>query len=99
MSTTVQPDPSWYEVDPEFYKHGGTCFSDAEMLALAELDGAQILVSPANGGEEAVSIANLGASVTVFDAESALARARALSQARYPGGLDWLRGVAGLVSR
>ena len=79
MSTTVQPDASWYEIDPEFYRHGGNCFSEAELLALADQDGVQALVSPANGGEEAVSLANLGATVTVFDIAAQSTRARDLA--------------------
>jgi hypothetical protein len=78
MSTTVQPDASWYEIDPEFYRHGGNCFSEPELLALAEVEGERVLVSPAAGGEEALSLANLGATVSVFDSKEGFARAKAL---------------------
>lgn len=80
MSTTVKPDASWYEIDPEFYRHGGSCFSEAELMALADLEGQRVLVSPANGGEEAISIANFGAEVTVFDTAEGSARAHALAE-------------------
>lgn len=78
MSTTVQPDASWYEIDPAFYTHGGSCFSEAEALALADCGGEKVLVTPAAGGEEAVSLVNLGASVSVLDTASGFARAKAL---------------------
>ena len=81
MATTLERDASWYEIDPEFYRHGGNCFSEAELLALADLEGEQALVFPANGGEEALSIANLGAVVTVFDTAENSKRARALADA------------------
>ena len=66
MSTTVQPDASWYEIDPAFYTHGGSCFSEAESLALSDCTGEKALVTPASGGEEALSLVNLGASVSVL---------------------------------
>ena len=94
MSTTVQPDASWYEIDPEFYRHGGNCFSEAELLALADLDGERALVSPANGGEEALSVANLGAAVTVFDTAANFTRARALAEAAGVA-LTFLEGTPG----
>lgn len=80
MSKTLQPEPSWFEIDPAFYANGGTCFSESEEMALAELRGERVLVSPANGGEEALSMANLGAEVSVFDAGEAASRARALAK-------------------
>lgn len=78
MTTTLQPDASWFEVDPAFYSHGGTCFSEAEMLALVDCAGKQVLVSPASGGEEALSFVSLGATVSIFDSAEMSARARAL---------------------
>jgi len=78
MATTLQPEPSWYEVDPEFYRHGGSCFSAGEALALAEMEGERVLVCPGNGGEEALSLANLGATVAIFDSTEGSKRARAL---------------------
>lgn len=80
MSTTLQPDPSWLEVDPEFYRHGGHSFGPGEMLALAEARGERALVCPASGGEEALSLANLGATVSIFDSPENSARARALAE-------------------
>jgi len=79
MSKTLQPEPSWFEIDPAFYANGGVCFSESEELALAELSGERVLVSPANGGEEALSMANLGADVSVFDKHDDCERARALA--------------------
>lgn len=78
MSTTVQPDASWYEIDPAFYTHGGSCFSEAELLALADCAGEKALVMPAAGGEEALSLLNLGANVSVLDTKDAAGKARQL---------------------
>jgi SAM-dependent methyltransferase len=78
VSTTVQPDASWYEIDPAFYAHGGVCFSEAESLALADCAGQKALVMPAAGGEEALSLANLGAAVSVLDTAADAAKATAL---------------------
>ena len=79
MSTNLEPDPSWYEIDPAFYSHGGVCFSEQELLALGEAEGEAALVSPANGGEEALSLVSLGARVTVFDSKEGSERARKLA--------------------
>ncbi len=81
MSSTLNPEPGWFEIDPAFYANGGICFSESELLALAELEGERALVSPANGGEEALSIANLGARVSIFDTKEGFARARPLVEA------------------
>ena len=78
MSTTLQPDASWYEIDPAFYRHGGNCFSEAEMLVLQDCAGMDVLVSPAAGGEEALSFASLGANVSIFDSSEMSERARKL---------------------
>ncbi len=78
MSTTLNPQPGWYEIDPAFYAHGGTCFSETEAFALADCDGERVLVSPAAGGEEALSLVNLGATVSVFDSAEGSTRARKL---------------------
>ncbi len=78
MSTTVQPDASWFEIDPAYYTHGGVCFSEAESLALADCAGERVLVSPAAGGEEALSLVNLGATVSIFDSAEGSERARKL---------------------
>lgn len=94
MSTNLEPEPSWFEIDPAFYEHGGVCFSEGELLALAELEGERALVSPGNGGEEALSLANLGATVSVFDSPDGSARARALAeQAHTP--VTFLDGAPG----
>ncbi|MGE3076361.1 MAG: class I SAM-dependent methyltransferase [Dehalococcoidia bacterium] len=78
MSTTLNPDQSWFEIDPAFYANGGVCFSQQELMALAEMEGERALVSPANGGEEALSIVNLGAQVSIFDTKENSERARTL---------------------
>lgn len=78
MSTTVQPDASWFEIDPAFYTHGGTCFSEAESLAVADCAGEKALVMPAAGGEEALSLVNLGAAVSVLDTADGAAKAKGL---------------------
>ncbi len=78
MSTTIQPDASWYEIDPGFYAHGGSCFSEAEALALSDCGGEKALVTPAAGGEEALSLVNLGAAVSILDTQAGAAKARAL---------------------
>jgi hypothetical protein len=78
---TLQPEPSWFEIDPEFYRHGGTCFSEAEMLVLEDCGGERVLVTPAVGGEEALSFVSLGAKVSVFDSPQAMNRARELFKA------------------
>lgn len=81
MSTEVRPDPTWFEIDPEFYRHGGNCFGDEESLALSEVAGERVLVVPASGGEEALSLASLGATVTVVDSQEGNAKARQLVEA------------------
>jgi hypothetical protein len=78
VSTTVQADASWYEIDPSFYAHGGTCFAPAEAFALADCQGERVLVSPGQGGEEALSLANMGATVSIFDSAEGLEGARTL---------------------
>lgn len=94
MAATLSPDPSWYEIDPDFYRHGGNCLSDEELFALAELAGERVLVSPGNGGEEALSLANLGATVSVFDSVQGFARAKALiGEAGVP--ITFLEGAPG----
>jgi hypothetical protein len=79
VSTTLAPEPSWYEIDPEFYRHGGVCFSEQETFALSEVAGENVLVSPANAGEEALSLLSLGAKVSVLDSGVRLERTRKLA--------------------
>lgn len=79
MSTTLEPTAAWYEIDPAFYSHGGNCLGESEMFALADCEGERILVSPASGGEEALSLVNLGATVSVFDSAEGSAKARGLA--------------------
>lgn len=68
-------------VDPEFYRAGGSCLSPSETLAIGDLAGLKVLVTPAGTGEEALSLANLGASVTVLDYGEGLDSARELATA------------------
>jgi len=92
--TTQQPDPSWFEVDPAFYEHGGECFSEQELFVLDGLKGKRVLVMPASRGEEALSLVNLGASVAVYDAAGELEPARSLATAaKLP--IDFYENVAG----
>jgi len=85
VPATIQPDPSWYELDPAFYAHGGVCFSEAESLAVADCAGEKALVTPVHSGEEALSLVNLGALVTVCDSAAALSDAATLID---PAGLE-----------
>ncbi|WBL36489.1 hypothetical protein O0235_02685 [Tepidiforma flava] len=83
MSRTLEPSPSWFEIDPAFYAHGGSCFSDLEAEYLGEVGGLRVLagpVTPENRAEEALSLANLGARVTAWALdEAAAAPARRLA--------------------
>lgn len=78
MATTLKPDLSWYAIDPAFYEHGGVGLSPEEDDVLSECEGLKVLVMPAGGGEEALSLVNLGADVTVFDNAEGLAKVRDL---------------------
>ncbi len=76
MSRTLEPSPSWFEIDPAFYAHGGSCFSDLEAEYLGAVAGLRVLagpVSPHNRAEEALSLANLGARVTAWAPDPAAA--------------------------
>ncbi|MCL6644527.1 MAG: hypothetical protein K6U88_06015 [Dehalococcoidia bacterium] len=100
MSRTPEPSPAWFEIDPAFYAHGGSCFSEDEAAALGEPAGLRALVGPVtpeNQAEEALSLVNLGANVTAWalaeaDAESGrrLADAAGLTLAWQFGALDEL---------
>ena len=76
---TLRPDPSWFEIDPAFYRHGGSCLNTAEAEAIDTRPGQSVLVTPPGSGEEAISLANLGARVTVLGSEPALRQARELA--------------------
>ncbi|GIW13353.1 MAG: methyltransferase type 12 [Tepidiforma sp.] len=95
MSRVLEPSPAWFEIDPAFYAHGGTCFSDDELAALGEPAGLAALVgpiTPENRGEEALSLANLGARVTAWSPDPAAADpARTLAGAAGIE-LDWRIG-------
>ncbi|HML98603.1 MAG TPA: methyltransferase domain-containing protein [Tepidiformaceae bacterium] len=77
----LKPEASWFEIDPEFYRHGGTCLNPAETEGMDARPGQAILVAPAGNGEEALSFINLGAEVTVLDESRSLPGARSLAAA------------------
>ena len=85
MSRTLEPSPAWFEIDPAFYAHGGSCFSEDEAAALGEPAGLRALVGPVtpeNQAEEALSLVNLGANVTAWSpSETAAERGRSLADA------------------
>jgi len=68
-------------IDPEFYRAGGSCLSVSEAAVLGEVAGLKVLVTPAGTGEEALSLANLGANVTVLDYGEGLDAAREIATA------------------
>jgi SAM-dependent methyltransferase len=90
-STLVSDDeltewtPEATQVDPEFYRNGGISLSESELEALGELHGRNVLVLGAGTGEDALSLINAGAHVTVVDDEESLAGPRELAAA---AGLD-----------
>jgi len=67
------------EVDPAFYANGGISLSGAEQEVLGELRGRRVLMVGAGNGEDAASLANLGATLTVVDDEESIETARALA--------------------
>lgn len=75
----LKADASWFEVDPEYYRHGGSCLNPAEAEGADVRAGQSILVAPPGSGEEALSFANLGADVTVLGGARAVAPARKLA--------------------
>jgi SAM-dependent methyltransferase len=77
----LKPDASWFEVDPEYYRHGGSCLNPAEAEGVDAHAGQAILVAPPGGGEEALSFANLGADVTALGDERMIGRVRTLAEA------------------
>jgi SAM-dependent methyltransferase len=85
MSRTLEPSPAWFEIDPAFYAHGGSCFSEDEAAALGAPAGLRALVGPVtpeNQAEEALSLVNLGANVTAWSpSETAAERGRSLADA------------------
>jgi SAM-dependent methyltransferase len=66
------------EIDPAFYANGGISLSGAEQEVLGELHGRRVLMVGAGNGEDAASLANLGATLTVVDDEESIEAARAL---------------------
>lgn len=75
----LEEDPEAHEIDPAFYAAGGVIFTDAELDLIGDVDGMKVLNLQPGTGEEAVSLANLGAIVTVLDDELSLAEARTLA--------------------
>ena len=75
----LQPDASWFEIDPEFYRHGSSCLNPAESEGVDVRAGQSILVAPPGSGEEALSFTNLGAEVTVLGNGEMLDRVRTLA--------------------
>lgn len=76
-----QPDATWFEIDPAYYRHGGSCLNPAEAEGMDVRAGQSVLVAPAGNGEEALSFANLGADVTVLGDGEMLDRVRKLADA------------------
>ncbi len=97
MAELQQPESSWYEVDPAFYANGGNCLSPGELEGLGELEGARVLVAPPGNGEEAISLANLGADVTVLSDNESAKQARALI-AGAGAGIAFVEGDGGDAS-
>ena len=54
-------------VDADFFKEGGNTLSETEIALLGDVNGLSVLVMPAAMGEEALSLLNMGAKVTVLD--------------------------------
>lgn len=95
--TILKPEPSWFEIDPEFYRHGGNSLSSGELLAIGDCAGERVLVTPASGGEEALSLANLGATVSVFDSAEGAKTARPLVSAA-GAAVRFLEGAPGSLA-
>jgi SAM-dependent methyltransferase len=66
------------DIDPAFYAHGGIALSEAELQVLGELQGRRVLMVGAGNGEDAASLVNLGATLTVVDDEESIEPPRAL---------------------
>ena len=71
------------DVDPAFYAKGGVSLSEEERVALGDLHSKRVLVLGAGNGEDALSLLNLGAEVTVVDEVEAMVEAKALAQAAH----------------
>lgn len=80
FETEYDPDdPEADEIDPGFYTSGGIIFSDPELELLGDIQDLTVLNLQPGTGEEALSLANLGATVTVVDDEHSLADAVSLA--------------------
>ena len=66
MSETPEFDPDEDSFDPAFYGRGENSLTEAERDALGDITGFDILVTPEGTLEEALSLANLGANVTLL---------------------------------
>jgi len=69
-------------IDVTFYRNGGVSLSDTEVELLGDIKGLNVLVTPIGSGDEALSLANMGADVTASRGDSAL-----LEQAANEAGL------------
>lgn len=81
MTEDAEFEPTATDVDPAFYGAGGSCLSVSEAEVLGDIRGLKALVVPAGTGEEALSLKNIGASVTVLDTGEGLDATRALAAA------------------
>ncbi len=97
MVELQQADASWYEVDPSYYANGGSCLSPGELEGVGDVEGAKVLVAPPGNGEEAISLANLGADVTVLSDSESAKQARALIAAA-GAGITFVEGDGGDAS-
>jgi hypothetical protein len=66
MSDEPEFDPDADTFDPEFYRTGGVNLPQSVLDSLGEIRDFEVLVSPEGTLEEAFSLANLGANVTVL---------------------------------
>ncbi|WP_322817838.1 hypothetical protein [Tepidiforma sp.] len=92
MSRILEPSPTWFEIDPAFYAHGGSCLSEEEHAAIGEAKGLRAIVGPVTPetrAEEALSLVNLGATVLAWapDEPSASPGRHLATQAGLP--LHW----------
>jgi SAM-dependent methyltransferase len=66
MTDSSEFDSNDAAIDADFYRGGGVSLSETEREILADAAGLNILVTPEGTGEEALSLVNLGATVTVL---------------------------------
>ena len=66
MTDSSEFDSNDAAIDADFYRGGGVSLSETEREILGDAAGLNILVTPEGTGEEALSLVNLGATVTVL---------------------------------